>query len=180
MADTERTIAELLALFADNTSGDISEQDCRDLIVTFAAAFGGLYIEGNAIATTIAAMNTWYKVAGTTTASAYLNDFTMPADNRLTYDDTITRHVHMSAAFAITSGSNNQTGEMSLYKNGVIVPGSTMAFKTSAAGDPRNLALEADINMAPTDYLEVYVRNTTGANNLTVSHLQLQADGNVH
>lgn len=34
MVDTVRTIAQILALFADNTSGDISPQDARDMIVT--------------------------------------------------------------------------------------------------------------------------------------------------
>lgn len=34
MADTRRTIAELLALLADNTTGDISPQDMRDVLVS--------------------------------------------------------------------------------------------------------------------------------------------------
>lgn len=37
MVDIVRTIPELLALFADNTSGDISPQDLRDAVVTFDA-----------------------------------------------------------------------------------------------------------------------------------------------
>ena len=37
MADTIRTIPELLALFADNSSGNISPQDLRDAIVSFDA-----------------------------------------------------------------------------------------------------------------------------------------------
>lgn len=34
MADTQRTRAQILALFADNTTGQISAQDMRDFIVT--------------------------------------------------------------------------------------------------------------------------------------------------
>lgn len=34
MPDTRRTLAELLTLYADNTAGDISAQDARDLIVS--------------------------------------------------------------------------------------------------------------------------------------------------
>lgn len=34
MADTQRTRAAVLALFADNTTGAISEQDLRDFVVT--------------------------------------------------------------------------------------------------------------------------------------------------
>lgn len=37
MADTVRTFTDLIALFANNTAGDISPQDVRDLIVS---AFG--------------------------------------------------------------------------------------------------------------------------------------------
>ena len=33
MADTARTLAALQALLADNTSGDISPQDVRDMLV---------------------------------------------------------------------------------------------------------------------------------------------------
>lgn len=37
MVDTVRTIEELLAIFADNTTGDISPQDMRDAVVTMAS-----------------------------------------------------------------------------------------------------------------------------------------------
>lgn len=180
MADTARTIAELIALFADNTTGDISEQDCRDLIITFANSFGGMYMEGNATATTIAVGNTWYKAAGTTTASANLQSYTMPANNRLTYSDTITRHAHIVGSASVECGSNNQVCELSVYKNGAIVPGSTVEFKCLSAGDPTTIPIVAETPMSPTDYIEVYIKNETGANNLTVTYMNLQVEGNVH
>lgn len=34
MADTQRTLAQILALFADNVTGQISPQDLRDFVVT--------------------------------------------------------------------------------------------------------------------------------------------------
>lgn len=37
MVDTVRTIEDILALYADNTTGDISPQDARDMIVSLAA-----------------------------------------------------------------------------------------------------------------------------------------------
>lgn len=180
MADTARTIAELLAFFADNATGDVSEQDCRDLIVTFSNSFGGLYMEGNAAATTIAVQDTWYKVAGTTTASANLERFTMPANNRLTYSDTISRHNHITGSASIISASNNQVCEISVYKNGAIVPGSTVEFKLLSAGDPVTVPIVAETLMSPTDYLEAFIKNETGANDVTVEYMNLQTEGNVH
>jgi hypothetical protein len=38
MADTQRTRAEILTLFADNTTGEISAQDLRDFVVTIMEA----------------------------------------------------------------------------------------------------------------------------------------------
>jgi len=52
MADTKRTQTEILALLADNVSGDISEQDIRDSVVSARANQGGgwaFYTEGTAI-----------------------------------------------------------------------------------------------------------------------------------
>ena len=180
MADTARTIADLLVLFADNTSGDVSEQDTRDLIVTFVQAFGSMYMESNATATPIAVLGTWYKIAGTTTAGISLYDFTMPANNRLTYSDTITRHAHILGFATITSGSNNQVGEIAVFKNGVIVPGSVVEFKCLSAGDPITVPIVAETNMAPTDYVEAFILNETAANDMTVEYFKLRVEGNVH
>ena len=52
MVDTVRTMAEILALFADNVTGDISEQDLRDAIVSGRSNQGqgwAFYTEGTAV-----------------------------------------------------------------------------------------------------------------------------------
>lgn len=46
MVDTVRTNAELLALLADNTSGDISPQDLRDMLVSLANSYQELNTSG--------------------------------------------------------------------------------------------------------------------------------------
>jgi len=48
MADTIRSREALLALLADNTSGDIRPQDVRDVLVSVHGVYGGLYIQDNA------------------------------------------------------------------------------------------------------------------------------------
>lgn len=50
MADTKRTLEELIEIFKDNINGDISPQDIRDLIVSTFDNFGteeGTFCEGN-------------------------------------------------------------------------------------------------------------------------------------
>jgi hypothetical protein len=46
MTDTVRTIAELQALLADNTAGDITPQDLRDMLVSLANAYQQLNTKG--------------------------------------------------------------------------------------------------------------------------------------
>lgn len=43
MADTQRSLSALLALLADNASGEISPQDLRDVLVTVLGVYGGVY-----------------------------------------------------------------------------------------------------------------------------------------
>jgi hypothetical protein len=45
MSDTQRDLASLLALFADNTAGGISEQDARDFMVSAFGGYASCYID---------------------------------------------------------------------------------------------------------------------------------------
>lgn len=53
MADTIRTTAALIALLTDNTTGDISPQDMRDLLVSVHGVYGGIVTQGGSTAQTI-------------------------------------------------------------------------------------------------------------------------------
>ena len=83
MADTSRSLSDILTLMADNTTGAISAQDLRDLIVSLSPAFGGLYISSSA-ETSIATIDTWTLAAGTSTETSSSSAFTVSAANRLT------------------------------------------------------------------------------------------------
>lgn len=78
MTDTVRTQADLLALAADNTTGNISAQDLRDLIIStapirgtadpsagagVAAEAGTLYVRNNA-----GTYELWFKTGAADTA----------------------------------------------------------------------------------------------------------------
>lgn len=52
MADTKRTLAALTALLADNTAGDISAQDLRDLLVSVYGSRMVNNVTGNTTLTT--------------------------------------------------------------------------------------------------------------------------------
>jgi hypothetical protein len=66
MPDTVRTIAQLLTLFADNTSGQISAQDGRDFIVT---------VEARTLGVPVRRLTT-----GASTALVYKSDYLLVVD----------------------------------------------------------------------------------------------------
>lgn len=52
MADTPRDLTALLALLADNTSGDISPQDLRDFVVSVLGEYAEIYVHDGSTAQT--------------------------------------------------------------------------------------------------------------------------------
>jgi len=55
MADTIRTRAQILALIADNSTGEISPQDLRDMMVSLMGVYGAILDTANGSAQTVAA-----------------------------------------------------------------------------------------------------------------------------
>jgi len=55
MADVVRTRAEMLTLLADNTTGAISAQDMRDILVSLHGVYGSLYVDSDVVSASITA-----------------------------------------------------------------------------------------------------------------------------
>lgn len=173
MADTRRTLSDLQTLLADNTTGAISAQDIRDVLFSASPPHATMYITSPA-ATTVSQTSTYVKVAGTT-ASTYLKEFDMPANNRLRYIGTPVIHVHCAITVDVTTASNNQLASFRIAKNGVATGddavASTVDHKTGASTDVISTALHYDTMMSYGDYLELFCANETTASNMTIPHM---------
>jgi hypothetical protein len=178
MTDTERPISTLTGTnFADNQAdASITEQDIRDLIVSLACNYGSLYIS-SAAATTIGTVDTWVKVAGTTTVGSDLRNVTMPANNRLRNDGDNTRVFRVSACLDFLPASANKILGFGFAKNGTIVSETEIRKKTLVATDESTISIEALISLDPTDYVEVFVANRTDGTNATVTRMQFTMVG---
>ena len=122
---------------------------------------GMMYWQSNA--TTVApAGGSWTKVLGTTT-SASLNQFTMPANNRLTYTGTPNVNVKVSgtisASFLVAGGA---AIAYSVYKNGVIFVPSAVYATVNGVNYLSNISIETIIPMVTNDYVEIYVQSSNG------------------
>ncbi len=188
MADTVRTIADLKALLANNTTGAISPQDLRDFLETFRQDHGEISMD-TPTATSVSVASDWLKVDGTTALSSGTQmrfDDDSGQKNRLRYTGTTTRIMHIAVSISMTCASNNQVLEFAVIKNGA-VSGSSITDVNSAASviqrkvgtgtDVGSTALHAFIPMTTNDYIELYGRNTTSTANFTVETLNMVAIG---
>lgn len=153
----------------DYTSNDALFTACVG--ITNTAVNGQLYMQSNATATTVAATNTFYKVAGTTTASAD-NSKVSHSNNRLTVDAVISRKYLIQATLDFTSGNGNVC-EFGFYDSQlatVRTPSRTKAT-ANAAGRAENVTFFCVVTMTSGDYLEVHCANTSATTDITVENL---------
>lgn len=177
MPDTVRSISSLQTLLADNTSGAISAQDLRDMLVSVLHASGSMTWTVPA-ASTISTPGTPVKAAGTTTAvNLSTGRFSMPESNRLLYNGPADVHAHIACSVSVSCASNNQDIRLVLAKNGELLTHSIVDNKISTAGDEQSTALHADTMLTDGDYLELWIGNNTSTGAPTINHGYLFALG---
>lgn len=153
----------------NHTSNDSLFSNCKG--ITNTAVNGQLYMQDNATATTISIIDTFYKVAGTTSASSDNAKFTH-ANNRLTCDAVVVRKYLIQCTLSFNS-SNGNICEFGFYDSqlaGIRTPSRTKAT-ANAAGRAENVTMSCVVSMSDTDYLEVHCANKTGANDITVTDM---------
>ena len=139
--------------------------------ITNTAVNGQLYMQGNATATVVSATNTFYKVLGTTTASADNSKYTM-TNNRLTNDANISRKYLIQCVLSFTSGATHVC-EFGFYdsKLGAIRTPSRTKSTSNAGGRAENVSFACVVSHSNGDYLEIHCSNNTSAQNITVSDM---------
>jgi hypothetical protein len=139
--------------------------------ITNTAVNGQLYMQNNATATVISASNTFYKVLGTTTASADNSKYTM-TNNRLTNNATISRKYLISCSVSFTSGSNHVC-EFGFYdsKLGAIRTPSRTKSTSNGGGRSENISFNCVVSHSNGDYLEIHCSNNTSSQNITVTDM---------
>ena len=138
-------------------------------------AFGSLSMTNNATATLLPLINTYYKIAGTTTAGIAARFST--ANNRFTYTgkDAITSKilVVMGAKSPVTSGDFS----IVIFKNGVALPTTKSSISSSLNNQSFQITLAAEVDLLVNDYIEVFIRtNNSNTNTITVEELQFRVN----
>lgn len=134
-------------------------------------SIGQYYISDNAVATTISNTTDFFKGTASTISGPYIQKFT-DGNNRLTYDGLIQRTFLVEATVSV-SGTSNNVVKFRIAKNGTTITASQVSTTLPAAGRSENVAIQAIVEMAFGDYVEIFVRNTTGANDVTLTDINL-------
>jgi len=137
---------------------------------------GFLYKSGASSATTLT-VNTWTKAAMTTTLSSVSERIDMPTNNRLRYTGIRDVITSVSGSLSITSASNNQTFEVGIYRNGVLDADSVIPVILTGPSVSDRMSIGTLESLSTDDYLELYIRNTTGSNNATIDAFQFTVEG---
>ena len=156
----------MVALLADNISGNITPEYVRDLLLSLRPPYGGFYWNV-AVETEVETISVPIKAAGTTVVTN-VRDMTHIASNRLRYDGVSDRHFHIAGSVSMTAAGNNKVLGVSIGHNGTEIPGSDLHRKIGTGADVGSTALHADVMMEPGDFLELMVHNDTDDTNMTI------------
>lgn len=136
------------------------------------SAYGEYYLSGTAI-TTIASQDTYYKVSGTTVLNAGSN-MSMDGNNKLLYNVSEPRKFF--ATFCATlHAPNGDEIRVAIHKNGSLVTSSVSEVTTSAANVAIQISGQCIVELNNTNFLELYVYNSSGTGAVTFDFLNLSA-----
>ena len=122
---------------------------------------GFMYMLNNATDTTIGGgnANVWLKASGTTTAGT--NSKFTHTTNRLTYNGAFVGSFLVTLNATVRSGGTNQNISIGVAKNGTIIAESEGIIRTGTSNTEHGGSTQAVLEMTSTDYIELFVRNTS-------------------
>ncbi len=127
----------------------------------------------NATPTVVGATNTYYKIAGNTTAGS-LQRFTH-SNNRATYTGILTRQFSMQAVCSFTTGANNVVlVRFHRYNSSNVLVDTSVGIPVTAssgAGRAESVTIIWDTPLNTGDYIEVHAANATAVNDIVFSEL---------
>jgi len=181
MPNTPRTLSTLLTQLADNTSGNITAQVVRDMLVSLYPSRGQLALaSGGTAATTFTGAGVYTSVKGTTAIDAAVctSCVTMPGNGQLRWEKGSTHVLLASATLEVLPAGNNKRYTFTFAKNGTPIP--TLAliyFYGNLQGNPAGVYLSGLIPIAKDDVLSVVVKNDTDTTAITAAVLTLSGVG---
>lgn len=159
---------KIINLATPTLDTDAATKAYVDMQTGVQAAF---YMDNNATSTNLPTIDTFVKMAGVTT-SAFLNNFTMPLDNRLLYTGTNTITALVSVSASLLSSTDTIELGLAVYKNGSLVlsPGYTRTAGNNTLGIH---TVAIPVQFATNDYIEVYLSSVYDITTATAAYINV-------
>ena len=155
----------------DSTSNKALFANCVGITNTSTRGF--MHMLDNTTATAITGTASYFKAAGTTTASSANSKFTSPSSNRLTYVGAFTQSFFVTVNCNVRTSVSTQTVNIVIAKNGTNISESEMTILCAAGSTPSFGGTQCVVELTANDYIELFVRNTSSVNNVIVSDLNM-------
>ena len=119
------------------------------------------------------------KAAPTTalTSGGYEFDNGGANNGRLRYTGTVTKMFHVAVTYSLSPDSANDLYVIGVAKNGTVLAPSKILTSVMTINDTKSAALHVMVELATNDYLELYVGNTTDADDVVIKTLNIFAMG---
>ena len=142
-----------------------------DMIDQFDTAYVNYFDFSSDAVTTVAEADTFYKL-NTTTTQGFVRGDLVHSNNRITYTGATTRVFSVQGILSLESGNNKQI-HVAFYQNEAIKSCSEQQITTSGAGKASNVSFQCLAELEQNDYIEVFVKNATNADNITLDNLNV-------
>jgi len=141
--------------------------------ITNTSTRGFIYMNNNTTATGTNNTALWFKAAGTTSASANNSKFSTSTTNRLTYTGAFSQSFMITVNCNVRTSVSTQNINIGIAKNGTILSESEITILCAAGSTPSFGATQVVVELTTNDYVELFVQNSSSANNTTVSDMNM-------
>jgi hypothetical protein len=142
----------------------------EDMNDQFDTAYANYFDFSSDAVTNITTVGQWVKLNTTTTEGFKRNGLTH-SNNRVTR--TGSKRVFQMEGIVSLGAGNNQEIHVAFFKNEALFPCSEQSVVTSAAGRRNGVPFQCLIELEENDFVEVYVKNQTATNNITLGNLNV-------
>ena len=139
--------------------------------ITNTSTRGFMYMIDNTTGTGTNNTALWFKALGTTTAMGTNSKFTMPTSNRLTYTGAFSQSFMVTVNCNVRTSVSTQNINIGIAKNGTIISESSITILCAAGSTPSFGATQIVVELTTNDYVELFVQNSSSANNVIVSDM---------
>ena len=177
-ADTQWNITTSSYLYNNSGILEVNETKLNSTISSKTLSpMGEVSMDNNSIGTSIPSSGTWVQINGTWSGNPNSMNFKNFSNGTLQYNGSETMFFHIAFTLSVSASTGNRNIRASIFKNGVILPGSQIQTKLANTNDRVSTAIHVAATLSNGDTLASYVLDESGSNTVTAAYTNMFAMG---